>query len=83
MFVHRGFRGREIGTATRLLSTLLTWSRDRGFREIFLGTTPKVLAAHRFYEKNGFCEIAESDLPAGFPIMAVDKKFYRRSVEDT
>jgi GNAT superfamily N-acetyltransferase len=78
MFVHRTFRGHEVGTADRLLATLIGWTRDRGFREIFLGTTPKFLAAHRFYEKNGFTEVAESDLPPAFPIMPVDKKFYRR-----
>jgi GNAT superfamily N-acetyltransferase len=78
MFVHRDFRGHEVGTAKRLLVALLDWARDRGVREIFLGTTPKFLAAHRFYEKNGFTEITPADLPPAFPIMAVDKKFYRR-----
>jgi N-acetylglutamate synthase-like GNAT family acetyltransferase len=83
MFVHRAYRGDEIGTARCLLGTLLDWSRTNGFHEIFPGTTPRFLAAHRFYEKNGFGEIAESDLPAAFPIMTVDKKFYRRVVEAT
>lgn len=69
---------RQSGTALRLLDTLLDWARDRGVREIFLGTTPKFLAAHRFYEKNGFSEIARSEVPPAFPIMTVDKKFYRR-----
>ncbi|MBB2688201.1 UNVERIFIED_ORG: RimJ/RimL family protein N-acetyltransferase [Rhizobium etli] len=35
------------------------------------------VAAHRFYEKNGFTEIARSALPRAFPLMAVDNKFYR------
>jgi N-acetylglutamate synthase-like GNAT family acetyltransferase len=77
MFVHRSFRGHQVGTAKSLLDALLAWARDREIREIFLGTTLKFLAAHRFYEKNGFSEIDERDLPAAFPIMAVDKKFYR------
>jgi GNAT superfamily N-acetyltransferase len=81
MFVHRAYRGHEVGTAKRLLAALLGWARDRGVREIFLGTTPKFLAAHRFYEKNGFTEIPPADLPPAFPIMAVDKKFYRRVVD--
>jgi hypothetical protein len=46
----------------------------------FLGTTPRFLAAHRFYEKNGFSEVEPGDLPSTFPIMAVDKKFYRRRI---
>jgi predicted N-acetyltransferase YhbS len=45
-----------------------------------LGTTAKFLAAHRFYEKNGFREIAQTELPASFPVMTVDTKFYRRAL---
>jgi GNAT superfamily N-acetyltransferase len=81
MFVRRDFRGRARGTAQRLLDSLLGWCRDRAVREIYLGTTPHFLAAHRFYEKNGFREIATSDLPRAFPIMEVDTKFYFRSLE--
>jgi GNAT superfamily N-acetyltransferase len=82
MFVHRDLRGPNHGVARRLLDVLLDWARDRGVREIFLGTTEKFLAAHRFYEKNGFREIARSALPPAFPIMAVDSRFYGR-VEST
>jgi predicted N-acetyltransferase YhbS len=45
-------------------------------REVFLGTTARFLAAHRFYEKNGFREIARQALPHSFPVMSVDTKFY-------
>ncbi len=81
MFVRREFRGSPIGTAMRLLDTLITWSAIRSLEEIFLGTTPQFLAAHRFYERNRFCEIAKSSLPPAFPIMEVDTKFYPRRVE--
>lgn len=40
----------------------------------------EVLAAHRFYEKNGFRELARSELPERFPVMAVDSKFYGLSL---
>jgi N-acetylglutamate synthase-like GNAT family acetyltransferase len=76
MFVAQAFRGSEFGTARRLLEELLGWSAAAGVREIFLGTTPKFLAAHRFYEKNGFSEIPKEALPPTFPIMKVDTKFY-------
>lgn len=82
MFVKREFRGAALATATLLLETLLVWARARGFREIFLGTTAKFLAAHRFYEKNGFSEIDESSLPAAFPIMAVATRFFSRRLAD-
>ncbi|MGI4983594.1 MAG: GNAT family N-acetyltransferase [Janthinobacterium lividum] len=76
MFVAEAHRGRTHGVSLRLLDTLLQWARDRGIREIFLGTTALFLAAHRFYEKNGFEPIAKDALPTRFPVMAVDTRFY-------
>jgi len=78
MFVAAPFRGSTHGVALHLLETLLNWCRLKDTREIYLGTTSKFLAAHRFYEKNGFTEIEQIHLPAAFPIMAVDTKFYQR-----
>ena len=79
MFVHAAYRGPGHGVSARLLDTLLDWSRARGVREIYLGTTEKFLAAHRFYERNGFQQIADDELPPRFPKMAVDTRFYRRA----
>lgn len=81
MFVRRDFRGARAGTAQRLLDTLVYWCSARAVREIFLGTTAQFLAAHRFYEKNGFREVARTSLPSAFPIMQVDTKFYCRRLE--
>ncbi|MBP0580815.1 GNAT family N-acetyltransferase [Labrys sp. LIt4] len=78
MFVAAPYRGRPHGVASRLLDHLLAGARESGVEDIFLGTTAKFLAAHRFYEKNGFAEIARHDLPTSFPLMAVDTKFYVR-----
>lgn len=77
MFVIEPFRGREYAVAGQLLDTLLAWSVAEKIAEIYLGTTSRFLAAHRFYEKNGFVEVAQADLPAAFPVMAVDSRFYR------
>lgn len=79
MFVAREYRGRELGIAAALLNTLCAAAREQGVNDIFLGTTASFLAAHRFYEKNGFCEVTVPELPASFPLMAVDSKFYRLS----
>jgi GNAT superfamily N-acetyltransferase len=76
MFVVAPFRGRQHDVAAKLLATLIAHARGQGIAEIFLGTTDKFLAAHRFYEKNGFREIAKDALPPSFPLMAVDSKFY-------
>ena len=80
MFVAAEVRGREHGVAARLLDRLFAHARDADLTDIFLGTTDKFVAAHRFYEKNGFTEIAKSALPRSFPLMAVDSKFYRYKV---
>jgi N-acetylglutamate synthase-like GNAT family acetyltransferase len=77
MFVNRDYRGREIGTAQKLLEISLNWAITHGIRKIYLGTTPQFLAAHHFYEKNGFKEISKRELPETFPIMKVDSKFYK------
>jgi N-acetylglutamate synthase-like GNAT family acetyltransferase len=80
MFVRAEYRGPEHGTAKRLLETLVAWSQARRIQEVYLGTTAKFLAAHRFYQKNDFQEIARTDLPASFPVMLVDTKFYCRTL---
>jgi N-acetylglutamate synthase-like GNAT family acetyltransferase len=76
MFVAAPFRGREFGVARKLLDVLLAHARAQGIARIFLGTTDKFLAAHRFYEKKGFEELQKAELPGAFPVMAVDSKFY-------
>lgn len=81
MFVSSRYRGREHGVAQALLGTLVEWCQAQGVRTVFLGTTDKFLAAHRFYEKNGFAEIARTELPAAFPVMAVDSRFYAMVVD--
>jgi len=37
----------------------------------------EVLRGFSVYEKNGFCRIRRSELPAAFPVTAVDTIFYR------
>jgi N-acetylglutamate synthase-like GNAT family acetyltransferase len=77
LFVKEEFRGKEYGTGKLLLEQAKNWAKEKDIKEIYLGTTPAFLAAHRFYEKNNFVEIREDDLPSSFPILKVDKKFYR------
>ncbi|THU39703.1 GNAT family N-acetyltransferase [Niastella caeni] len=77
MFVGKNYRGKEHGVGQLLLNTLLRWAQQKGYTKIYLGTTEKFLAAHRFYEKNNFAAVAIKDLPDSFPRMAVDVKFYR------
>lgn len=77
MFVHADYRGAGRGVAAALVRRALDHARAAGVRTVYLGTTPQFRAAHRFYEKHGFVEIHAAALPPTFPVMAVDKKFYR------
>ena len=79
MFVAPLYRGKEFGIAQKLLASLFSWTKEKDIAEIFLGTTEKFLRAQKFYEKNGFIEVNKNDLPAKFPIMDVDVKFYKIS----
>jgi len=83
MFVAAEWRGARHQVAAKLLETLLAWSRSRRIERVYLGTTAKFLAAHRFYEKNGFSELDRRNLPPAFPVMDVDTKFYVAHLEST
>lgn len=79
MFVHKDYRGAAYGVAQALLNTLLSWAKEKELQEIWLGTTDKFHAAHRFYEKNHFQRVAVDSLPVNFSRMAVDSIFYKYS----
>jgi len=80
MFVKADYRGKEKGVAQNLLNQAVAWSKDKRVTDIFLGTTSKFLAAHRFYEKNGFREIDKAALPQRFSAMSIDSKFYHHAL---
>jgi GNAT superfamily N-acetyltransferase len=79
MFVAREHRGAS-GLAASLMETLVGWAEERGIRTVLLGTTAVMAAAHRFYERHGFVSIDPGELPASFPRMEVDTRFYRRDL---
>ena len=80
MFVAAPWRGSGHAVAQRLLDTLQRWCRERGVGEVWLGTTEKFLAAHRFYEKNGYTQIDPEQLPLVFVRLAVDTRFYWKAL---
>lgn len=81
MFVNADYRGAEHGIARLLLGQVLAWVAKKGVKAIYLGTTEKFQAAHRFYEKNGFDKINKNELPPSFPVMQVDTVFYRLRID--
>jgi len=81
MFVDRRYRGKDHGVGQALLEKLIDWAREKKFKEIFLGTSPLLPAARRFYEKNAFVEVQKEQLPPAFPIVHVDTIFYSLSLD--
>jgi N-acetylglutamate synthase-like GNAT family acetyltransferase len=80
MFVKAEFRGPKYKIAQKLLDELLQWSKDKKLDAIYLGTIDKYKAAHRFYQKNNFLQCDKSQLPASFPLIAVDNVFYAKKL---
>lgn len=76
MFVRKEYRGKELGIAQLLLDTLIAYCKQNQINAIYLGTVDMLKAAHRFYEKNGFTQLAKTALPQAFPLMGADTIFY-------
>lgn len=75
MFVKQDMRGKELGIAAKLLEHVILYCQTAGITDLYLGTVHTLRAAIRFYEKHGFAVISKQDLPATFPLMAVDDVF--------
>jgi len=80
MFVKATYRGKAHAIAARLLEGLIQSAASTQLRDLYLGTTEEFAAAHRFYEKNRFARIEVEALPAAFPRMALDTRYYHRAL---
>ena len=78
MFVAKEYHGK--GIAQLLLNHVNEWVKQNGFCKIYLGTMSQFIAAHRFYEKNGFSKVQKSDLPSDFPMNSLDSLFYHKKI---
>lgn len=76
MFVKKEFRGKELNIAQKLLEILISFCRENGIDDLYLGTITVLKAAQRFYERNDFEKIEKEKLPAQFPLMGSDDIFY-------
>lgn len=81
MFVHAAYRGKDKRTGQQLLDHVIDWCKQKDIHEIYLGTFDKLVAAQRFYVKNGFVAIEKQSLPASFPLMQVDNMFFKLEVK--
>jgi N-acetylglutamate synthase-like GNAT family acetyltransferase len=82
MFVHKDFRGKELGIAQQLFDTLLIEANYLKIKTIFLDTPPIAHAAHRFYERNGFVETYRDNLPQNYKFVEMPLKFYMLNISE-
>lgn len=71
------FRGAIHNVAKRLLQTALEESKKGQLKCIYLGTMSQFKAAQSFYQKHGFQQIPEKELPANFLRNPIDTLFYK------
>lgn len=83
MFIVKQFRGQQLGIADELLQKLLLEAKAKAKSPatVYVASRANFLAAHRFYEKQGFHEIGKRELPSGFPIGFLETKFYALQVQ--
>ncbi len=84
MFVDKSHRGRDKSIAQSLLDTIVTYSAEYGIKALYLDTLVEFKAAIRFYERNGFVEIPQSELPVDYPIVApqitLNRLFFKKEL---
>lgn len=80
MFVAADWRGPPHRVARRLLDAAVDWARAKDMAAIYLDTIDAFRAAHRFYAKNGFDEVAKDAMPDDFPAMAGGSRFFVRTL---
>lgn len=79
-FVAQKYRGK--GVAQKLMNTLIKAASKHHFDRLYLGTVGTLHAAHGFYQKYGFSQITEQQLPPGFQVGQLDTVFFNVSVQD-
>lgn len=80
MFVKSGYRGAPLLVAAGLLDQARAHARTHRISDIYLGTTNQFISTQHFYRKQGFSAVTRDDLPAAFPLMAVDSLFFHLSL---
>ena len=61
LYLDPGLRGQGLGDA--LVQTVLAWCRDQGVGRLVLWSDTRFVHAHRLYQRHGFEQTGERDLP--------------------
>ncbi|MBW2975348.1 GNAT family N-acetyltransferase [Candidatus Woesearchaeota archaeon] len=75
MYVDKRYRGK--GAAKKLLLELINFAKNNNYKTIFVPTVEEMIAANKFYQKNGFKRI--ESLPEDFNLEE-DTVFYRMDI---
>tara|TARA_R110000796_G_scaffold185330_2_gene301995 strand:+ start:92809 stop:93285 length:477 start_codon:yes stop_codon:yes gene_type:complete len=81
MMLKKEFRGSVHNVAKLLLQTAIDASENDQLECIYLGTMTQFRAAQSFYQKHGFQQIDEKELPADFLRNPIDTLFYKLSLK--
>lgn len=76
MFVHKTYRGKPLRIAQKLLNTVQDWAKQKEFNCICFETITETCAAHYFYERNEFMEVAPSDFPEEYKICPYPSRYF-------
>jgi N-acetylglutamate synthase-like GNAT family acetyltransferase len=81
MMVRKDFRGSAQGLSHLLLQKAMDYCVEKEIEIIYLGTMTQFKAAQKFYQKNGFKEILENELPENFLGNSLDSVFFYKKIK--
>lgn len=75
-FVYEDYQGEPNHVGRKLYAALLAFAKEKGYKTILLDTPRNTARAHAFYEKAGFRNVKEEDLPVQFSHPYKDCDFF-------
>lgn len=75
-FVYENYQGTPNHVGRQLYNVLLSFAMEKGYQTILLDTPHNTVRAHKFYNKAGFREVKEDELPIQFSHPYKDCDFF-------
>lgn len=70
-----------MGVAQEFFQQLIKTANALNLKQLYLDTPAIAVAAHKFYERNGFAKVSRNDIPASYSFPDRDSKIYRLSLK--
>lgn len=80
-FVHEAYRGAPHHLGQRLHGVLLDFAQEQGIKMLILDTPKNTERAHRFYEKAGYRQIQQEELPVAYDYPYRESDFFLLDLE--